>query len=148
MSDIRLARSAGPLKASIHLPRSKSAANRALIIAALLGDLDLVQDPGAGDDTAILLRHLRERGPVMHCGAGATTFRFLLAWACCREGEERLITGTERLLERPHEDLVRALRTHIRSNGNMYSFRFRWLCHPGTPAPSPRIVPATRRDTP
>lgn len=110
MSDVRLASSAGPLKASIHLPRSKSAANRALIISALLGDLDLVQDPGAGDDTAILLRHLRERGPVLHCGAGATTFRFLLAWACCQPDGPRLITGDARLLERPHEDLVQALR--------------------------------------
>ncbi|MFN6117862.1 MAG: 3-phosphoshikimate 1-carboxyvinyltransferase, partial [Flavobacteriales bacterium] len=32
-------------------------------------------------------------------------------WACCQEGEERLITGSERLLERPHHDLVDALRT-------------------------------------
>jgi 3-phosphoshikimate 1-carboxyvinyltransferase len=110
MSDVRLSRAAGPLKASIHLPRSKSAANRALIIAALLGDLDLVQDPGTGDDTAILLHHLREQGPVMHCGAGATTFRFLLAWACCQPGGPRTITGDARLLERPHEDLVQALR--------------------------------------
>jgi 3-phosphoshikimate 1-carboxyvinyltransferase len=47
----------------------------------------------------------------MHCGAGATTFRFLLAWACCQEGEERLITGSGRLLQRPHEDLATALRT-------------------------------------
>ncbi len=111
MSVVRIQRPSIPLNATVRLPRSKSAANRALIIASLLGDLDLVHDPGDGDDTRILLEHLKGRGAVMHCGAGATTFRFLLAWACCREGEERLITGTERLLERPHEDLVRALRT-------------------------------------
>jgi 3-phosphoshikimate 1-carboxyvinyltransferase len=111
MSVVRIQRPSTPLNATVRLPRSKSAANRALIIASLLGDLGLVHDPGEGDDTRILLEHLKGQGPVMHCGAGATTFRFLLAWACCREGEEHLITGTERLLERPHEDLVRALRT-------------------------------------
>ncbi|MBK9515138.1 MAG: 3-phosphoshikimate 1-carboxyvinyltransferase [Flavobacteriales bacterium] len=111
MSSVTLTAPAGPVRASIRLPRSKSAANRALIIAALLGDTDLVHDPGDGDDTTILLVHLRERGSVMHCGAGATTFRFLLAWAACQPGEERLITGVPRLLERPHEDLVQALRT-------------------------------------
>ena len=44
--------------------------DRALISTSLLGDLDLVQDPGDGDDTRILLRHLLERVSVMHCGAG------------------------------------------------------------------------------
>ena len=111
MGSITITAPNAPLRASIRPPRSKSAANRALIIASLLGDVDLVQDPGDGDDTRILLEHLRERGAVMHCGAGATTFRFLLAWACCQPGEERLITGVPRLLERPHDDLVAALRT-------------------------------------
>jgi 3-phosphoshikimate 1-carboxyvinyltransferase len=111
MSSITISRPARPINTTIELPRSKSAANRALVIAALLGDVDLVRDPGNGDDTRILLEHLRERPSVMHCGAGATTFRFLLAWACCQDGEERLITGTQRLLDRPHADLVDALRT-------------------------------------
>ncbi len=110
MESVTLTAPSGPLRTTIALPRSKSAANRALIIASLLGDVDLVRDPGDGDDTRILLQHLRERGAVMHCGAGATTFRFLLAWACCQPGEERLITGVPRLLERPHDDLVAALR--------------------------------------
>ena len=111
MTSVTITAPTVPVLGTVHLPRSKSAANRALIIASLLGDLDLVQDPGDGDDTRILLQHLRERGAVMHCGAGATTFRFLLAWACCQPGEERLITGVPRLLERPHDDLVAALRT-------------------------------------
>ncbi|MFN6117080.1 MAG: hypothetical protein ACK46C_14535, partial [Flavobacteriales bacterium] len=69
MSSVLISKPQAPLKATVHLPRSKSAANRALIIAALLGELDLVHDPGDGDDTRILLPHLRERGSVMHCGA-------------------------------------------------------------------------------
>ncbi len=111
MASVLITAPVAPLRATIELPRSKSAANRALIIAALLGDVDLVHEPGDGDDTRILLKYLRDPAPVMDCGAGATTFRFLLAWACCREGAEHFITGSARLLARPHHDLVEALRT-------------------------------------
>jgi 3-phosphoshikimate 1-carboxyvinyltransferase len=92
------------------LPRSKSVANRALVIAALAGDLSCVQGPGDAADTRILEQLLRERPPVLHCGLGGTTFRFLLAWACVQEGEEHMVTGDARLLERPHDALVDALR--------------------------------------
>lgn len=111
MSALTITAASEPIHTTIVLPRSKSAANRALVIAALLGDTELVYEPGDGDDTRILQEHLQARSSVMHCGAGATTFRFLLAWACCQEGEERLITGTQRLLERPHTALVEALRS-------------------------------------
>ena len=100
----------GAIRASVRLPRSKSVANRALILASLTGDLSCVKDAAEADDTRILSRLLIERPDVMHCGAGGTTFRFLLAWACVQEGEERVITGDERLLDRPHEPLVDALR--------------------------------------
>ncbi len=104
MESLTLTAPSGPLHTSIALPRSKSAANRALIIASLLGDVDLVQDPGDGDDTRILLQHLRERGAVMHCGAGATTFRFLLAWACCRG-----LSPLERKPTHPHSTSLRTM---------------------------------------
>lgn len=98
------------MRARIVPPRSKSVANRALVLAALAGDADSVRDPGDGDDTRALLAALRHRPRVLDCGAGATTFRFLLAWAATQEGEEHLLTGTPRLLARPHSDLVQALR--------------------------------------
>ncbi|MGB3527653.1 MAG: hypothetical protein WBB32_16995 [Flavobacteriales bacterium] len=92
------------------LPPSKSVANRALILAALAGDLECVTGFGTADDTRILHQLLLERPEEMHCGDGGTTFRFLLAWACVQEGKEHLITGNQRLLERPHAPLVNALR--------------------------------------
>ncbi len=46
----------------------------------------------------------------MHCGAGGTTFRFLLAWAAVQMGKEHIITGDARLLQRPHGPLIDALR--------------------------------------
>ena len=99
-----------PIHARVALPPSKSVANRALILAALAGDLSCVKGFGTSDDTRILHELLRDEPAEMHCGDGGTTFRFLLAWACVQEGKEHLITGNPRLLERPHTPLVNALR--------------------------------------
>lgn len=100
-----------PIDVSITLPRSKSVANRALVMASLAGDLTCVKAIGDADDTRLLRDHLRHRPRVMHCGLGGTTFRFLLAWASVQENEEHIITGEPRLLERPHVPLIDALRS-------------------------------------
>lgn len=98
------------VRAAVALPPSKSVANRALILASLAGGLHNVHGFGNADDVRILRQLLIERPREMHCGDGGTTFRFLLAWACVQEGGEHLISGTERLLQRPHAPLVEALR--------------------------------------
>lgn len=111
MSALTIRRPQGPLHATIDLPRSKSVSNRALLIASLLGDLSLVSHLSDGEDTRVMLELLRDRPRIMDCGAGGTTFRFLLAWASVQRGEEHVISGIPRLLQRPHGDLVQALRT-------------------------------------
>ncbi len=111
MSALNIRRPSHPLHATVDLPRSKSVSNRALIIASLLGDLSLVSDLSDGDDTRVMFELLRDRPHTMDCGAGGTTFRFLLAWASVQAGEEFVLTGIPRLLQRPHDDLVVALRT-------------------------------------
>ena len=119
-----------PVRCSIDLPRSKSIANRALMLAALAGDLSCVREQGDAEDTRILYRLLGERPRVMHCGAGGTTFRFLLAWACVQEGAAHILTGDARLLERPHDDLVDALRAlgaHIERVAEGYLVKGRHL---------------------
>lgn len=80
-------------------------------MASLIGDLDLVKHLSDGDDTQVMYRLLRDRPHTMDCGAGGTTLRFLLAWASVQAGEEHVISGIPRLLERPHDDLVNALIT-------------------------------------
>lgn len=110
MSSVVITRPQGPIRTSITLPRSKSISNRALLMASLCGDLGLVSDLSDGDDTRVMHELLRDTPRVMDCGAGGTTFRFLLAWAAVRAGEEHVLTGIPRLLERPHDDLIQALR--------------------------------------
>ncbi len=99
-----------PIDVAVDLPRSKSVANRMLVLASLAGDIGTVKDTGEAEDTRLLRNLLRDRPRVMHCGMGGTVFRFLLAWAAVREGKEHIITGDARLLKRPHEPLVEALR--------------------------------------
>ena len=111
MSSITIRRPLAPIRARIDLPRSKSISNRALICAAFTGDLTCVNQLSDADDTRILHRLLTERPRVMNCGLGGTTFRFLLAWAAVQVGEEHIVTGEARLLERPHDDLLNALRS-------------------------------------
>lgn len=109
------------MKAIVELPRSKSVAARAAVIASMAlppgprlhdkpASLDLQCYPDA-EDSIRILQLLKERPPVMDCGMGGTTFRFLMAWCAVQEGEEHVITGDPRLLERPHDALAAALRT-------------------------------------
>lgn len=110
MPRITIRRPEGSIRTTVHLPRSKSVSNRALIAASLAGDLSCIEHLSEADDTRILYQLLRDRPRVMDCGLGGTTFRFLLAWACVQPGKEHVVTGSAKLLERPHDDLVDALR--------------------------------------
>ena len=121
MPSITVRRPLARINALVRLPRSKSVAARVAIISSMavpLGPHKLdevapveLKDFPTSDDSITLLRLLTERPHVMHCGMGGTTFRFLLAWAAIREDEEHILTGDQRLLERPHDALVDALRT-------------------------------------
>lgn len=96
------------LNASISLPASKSISNRLLLIHELsnlgFGEMDWSK----ADDTQILKNLLESKSDVEICGAGGTTFRFLLALRCL-QGRELVLSGSSRLNERPIKPLVDAL---------------------------------------
>src|SRR5690606_34490954 len=94
-----------PVSVSIQLPGSKSISNRVLVMAALCGGRHQLSALAASEDTLRLDRALNERQTTIDAGDGGTTLRFALAWAAIQKGEERLITGSERLLQRPHDTL-------------------------------------------
>jgi len=99
----------GPLRGHIALTGSKSIANRALLIQALTPGGFEIDGLAAADDTVRLERLLASDDEVLDCGPAGTTYRFLTGYLCRRRGTQ-LLTGSERMKERPIGILVDALR--------------------------------------
>ena len=121
-----------PLDARIDVPGSKSLSNRALVAAALADGVSRLEGVLVAEDTEVMIGALHKLGirceqdgttVAVHGAAGAvpaagaeldlrlsgTSIRFLTALVALGHGTFRL-DGTERMRERPIEDLVAALR--------------------------------------
>ena len=96
--------------ASIDLPASKSISNRVLIINALAGNPDLPRNLSDCDDTNAVLKWMENRPYVIDVGAAGTAMRFSTALLAMTEGTH-VITGSERMKQRPISILVDALRS-------------------------------------
>lgn len=101
--------SGGPIKGHIQLTSSKSIANRALIIQALSQERFPIHRLATADDTQRLQHLLASEDELLDAGPAGTTFRFLTAFLCRRPGEQ-VLTGSQRMKERPIGILVEALR--------------------------------------
>ena len=108
------------LQGTVQLPASKSISNRALIIHALARKrdtaaptpLDWEQAPANlsdCDDTAVIVKALRDNPDVIDIRAAGTAMRFMTAYLAVMPGEH-VLTGTERMKHRPIGILVNALR--------------------------------------
>lgn len=104
-----LRRAKGPIEGSVTLAGSKSISNRVLIIRALCGEHFPIRRLAAAKDTELLLALLGSRENVLDAGAAGTTFRFLTAYLALQPGAQ-VLTGTERMKQRPVGVLVEALR--------------------------------------
>jgi 3-phosphoshikimate 1-carboxyvinyltransferase len=123
---------AGPFRARVVVPGSKSMTNRALICAALARGESIIRNASDSDDTALMANGLNQLGVLarksedrLHVqgtggklyapkfpipvGNAGTTFRFLLSLAALAEGKT-VFEGAERMGERPLDDLLAALR--------------------------------------
>lgn len=100
----------------VELPSSKSISNRALVINALSGNKAMPENVSDCDDTNVMIKWLKERDadmagnvPTIDIGAAGTAMRFSSALLAVSEGTF-IITGTERMKNRPISILVNALR--------------------------------------
>lgn len=129
---IRKIQTSGPLHATVHVPGSKSITNRALICASLAAGESRIAGASDSDDSALMANGLNQLGvlvrksgdtlivegkggslhapkfPIPVDNAG-TTLRFLLSLASLARGTT-VLEGSERMGERPNEDLLAALR--------------------------------------
>ena len=97
------------INTSIQLPASKSISNRALIINALGKGPFTPDNLSDCDDTQVMIKALSEENEVIDILAAGTAMRFLTAYLSVTSGE-RMITGTQRMQQRPIQILVNALR--------------------------------------
>lgn len=97
------------IRTSILLPASKSISNRVLLLNALSGRPEKIDNIAVCDDTDVVVRALGEASDWMDVGAAGTAMRFLTAYFSGQDGNFT-ITGTERMKNRPIQILVDALR--------------------------------------
>lgn len=100
------------LHRDITLPASKSESNRALMIAAYGGFSPDLQNLSDSNDTLVLanvLQKIQQNNAVIDIADCGTAARFLTTFLAGREGEW-ILTGTERMKQRPIAPLVDCLK--------------------------------------
>lgn len=93
---------------TINLPASKSISNRALIIAALSNSKMPIDNLSEARDTQTMLRLLDSNDSLLDVLDAGTTMRFLTSYLAITN-QKKILTGTERMQERPIKILVDAL---------------------------------------
>lgn len=96
------------LNLEIALPASKSISNRALILNALSYSPADIENLSDCDDTRVLVKVLDSTVSTFDIGAAGTAMRFLTAFLAKTVGEW-VLTGSERMKQRPIKLLVEAL---------------------------------------
>lgn len=91
------------------LPASKSISNRVLIINALAGGKSDLRNLSDANDTQLMLRLVSSKDRVIDVEDAGTTMRFLTAYFAVTN-QEKILTGTARMKERPIGILVEALK--------------------------------------
>jgi len=93
---------------TVSITGSKSESNRLLILQNLYPNLQ-VENLSNSDDTKVLQKALTSLNNEVNIGHAGTAMRFLTALFAIKEGETKLLTGSERMQNRPIGVLVAAL---------------------------------------
>ena len=99
------------IKCLIDLPPSKSISNRLLIIKSLCKEDLKIKNLSLCDDTIVLKNGLKKNHGEIDIGHAGTSLRFLTAYFAIQKNREYILTGSNRVKERPIKELVDALRT-------------------------------------
>ena len=97
------------VECEIDLPASKSISNRLLIIQALTKEKFKIENLSNSDDTKSLKKALNSKENKIDIGHAGTSFRFLTSYLSIQNGEGVILTGSERMKERPIKGLVKVL---------------------------------------
>ena len=106
--DFLISHTSKSINADLILPPSKSISNRALIIQALCQSKPTLFNLSQSSDTQSLVQALRTTSKTIDIGDAGTSMRFLTAYLSQQKGSY-ILTGSERMKERPISHLVDAL---------------------------------------
>ena len=109
MKDLRLRHQSGNLDGKIQITGSKSESNRMLLLRALFPHIEL-ENLSNSDDTVAMMSGLESDNDLVDIGHAGTSMRFLTAYYSTLENQEKTLTGSSRMQERPIGILVDALR--------------------------------------
>jgi 3-phosphoshikimate 1-carboxyvinyltransferase len=97
------------LRGEVNLPLSKSLCNRALVLSAQFPQVHIAKLSDA-EDTRLLHSALHLTGGVIDVGAAGTAMRFATAFFASKPDVEVVLSGSQRMHQRPIGVLVDALR--------------------------------------
>ncbi|MDM9632522.1 3-phosphoshikimate 1-carboxyvinyltransferase [Robiginitalea aurantiaca] len=96
------------IDSSIRITGSKSESNRLLILQALFPGIQ-IENLSNSDDSAVMQKALARSSELIDIHHAGTAMRFLTAYFACQDGREVILTGSERMKQRPVQVLVEAL---------------------------------------
>ncbi|WP_185872419.1 3-phosphoshikimate 1-carboxyvinyltransferase [Blattabacterium cuenoti] len=98
------------LSGSISITGSKSISNRLLILKAIYKDDIYIENISNCEDTKVLKKSLNSTSNILDIHHAGTAMRFLTSYFSIQEGKEVVLTGSDRMKERPIYVLVEALK--------------------------------------
>ena len=106
--NLLLQTSQSDLQAQIAITGSKSETNRLLLLQALFPNIALANTSNS-DDSEVMQKALKGNDEIVDIHHAGTAMRFLTAYFAVNEGREVVLTGSQRMTERPIKVLVEAL---------------------------------------
>ena len=97
------------IKEKIIISGSKSESNRLLILQNLFPEIS-IKNLSDSDDSVHMQHALSTNKEIVDIGHAGTAMRFLTSYFAVKEGREVVLTGSERMQNRPIEILVNALK--------------------------------------
>jgi 3-phosphoshikimate 1-carboxyvinyltransferase len=108
MKNLKVVATSKIIEGEIELSGSKSISNRVLLLQALCEDKFNIMNLSDSDDTVTMQKLIESSESVLDAHHAGTTFRFMTAYLSTKEGTH-ILTGSERMKERPIKVLVDAL---------------------------------------
>ncbi|WP_341658478.1 3-phosphoshikimate 1-carboxyvinyltransferase [Blattabacterium cuenoti] len=109
-SYIKICKNKRDLYGSISITGSKSISNRLLILKAIYKDDIHIENLSNCEDTEILKKSLISPSNILDIHHAGTAMRFLTSYFSIQEGKKVILTGSDRMKERPIFILVEALK--------------------------------------